>query len=196
MGGDALEHASQGQQSGYAAGVVVRSGGASAGVVMSADDDPFGGFAGENGADVDEGALVRRERLVCDRSSRFRQGPGDVLDRPGLVLFITRRARVAGFGQVEDVLFQFLLQPRADGRGGSAAGRGGGAVGNDAARGDGEDGQGGKQREINPELHAPFISIYVWRDNFNVRGLIWSIPACFSQQIINRRFLPVRRQEG
>lgn len=103
---------------------------------------------------------------------------------------------MAGFGQVEDVLFQFLLQPRADGRGGSAAGRGGGAVGNDAARGDGEDGQGGKQREINPELHAPFISIYVWRDNFNVRGLIWSIPACFSQQIINRRFLPVRRQEG
>lgn len=82
MGGDALEHASQGQQSGYAAGVVVRSGGASAGVVMSADDDPFGGFAGENGADVDEGALVRRERLVRDRGSRFRQGPGDVLDRP------------------------------------------------------------------------------------------------------------------
>ena len=135
---------------------------------MSADDDPFGGFAGENGADVDEGALVRRERLVRDRGSRFRQGPGDVLDRPGLVLFITRRARVAGFGQVEDVLFQFLLQPRADGSGGSAAGRGGGAVGNDAARGDGEDGQGGKQREVNPEFHAPFISIRIRRDNFNV----------------------------
>lgn len=85
MGGDSLEHAAQRQQPGYAAGVVVRSGGVSAGVVMGADDDPFGGFSGENGADVDEGAFVRRERLVRDGGSRGRQGTGDVLDRPGLV---------------------------------------------------------------------------------------------------------------
>ena len=71
------------------------------------------------------------------------QGAGNVFHGFGLVLFIACRTGVAGFCQIADVFFQFSFQPWPHGGGGRCSVSGRGAVGDDAARGNGEDERGG-----------------------------------------------------